>query len=104
MDGTHVIDLKGDSPGGIEQTFDPVAGRTYRVSFSASRHLLMGSDADLTVSALSSGGSAALATLNANVPVSVSTNPASTTLWAAYSLVLTATGPASTLRWVSYCA
>lgn len=104
VDGTRVMDLNGNNPGGIEQTFDTVAGRTYLVSFSASRHFLMGPAADLTVSALPSGGGAALAALNVNVPVSVSTNPASTTLWAAHSFVFTATGSASTLRFVSNSA
>lgn len=104
VDGTRVIDLNGNNPGGIEQTFDTVAGRTYVVSFSASRHFLMGPAADLTVSALPLGGGVALAALSVNVPVSVSTAPGSTTLWTTHSLAFTATGPASTLRFASNSA
>lgn len=33
-DGIHSLDLSGTNAGGVEQTFDTVAGRTYRVRFA----------------------------------------------------------------------
>ena len=103
-EGTHAVDLNGDTAGGIEQTFDTVAGHTYRVDFAASRHFLMGGAASLTASALPAGGGAALASLAVTVPTTVGTNSSLATHWQDDAFTFTASSASTTLRFASTSA
>lgn len=103
-DGTRAIDLNGDTAGGIEQTFDTVAGHTYRVDFAASRHFLAGTAMTFTASAAVGGGGADLAALAVTVPTTVGTNAGLATHWQNETFTFTATSASSTLRFVSTSA
>jgi hypothetical protein len=102
--GTRVVDLNGDVPGGIEQTFDTVAGRTYRVDFAASRHFLSEDAMTFTATALEGGGGADLNSLGVTVPDTVGTSTALSTHWQDESFTFVASGASTTLRFVSSSA
>ena len=86
------------------QTFDTVAGHTYRVDFAASRHFLMGGAASFTASALPAGGGAALASLAVTVPTTVGTNSSLATHWQDDVFTFTASSASTTLRCASTSA
>ena len=89
-DGTHSIDLNGNSVGDISQTINTVAGHTYRLTFDLSGNPDNGSDTRTV--AVSAGG----APVNFSYAFTTPPNSHSNMNWTPESLTFTATG-ASTL-------
>jgi choice-of-anchor C domain-containing protein len=91
-DGDWSIDLSGVGAGSLSQTFDTVAGTTYRVSFQIAGNFY---DSGMKTGTASAGGTV--------LPLSFDTaGRGSTTMgWESRSFTFTAAGASSTLQFVS---
>jgi len=92
-DGHYSLDLNGIAPGSIQQTFDTVAGRTYRVSFALAGN--PGGTQLKTVEVQATGSSSAVYTFDSNG------TSGSNMGWTTQTYVFTATGSQTTLSFTS---
>lgn len=92
--GTHSIDLNGGGQGGIQQTFDTVAGQTYNVSFALAGNP-DGLPTTKTVLTTASGGVTQNSTFNAAGTTRTAMG------WRNYSYSFTAAGNSTTLSFAS---
>jgi hypothetical protein len=100
-DGIRSVDLNGNAAGGLEQTFDTVAGHTYSVAFSASRHQFVGSSASLRALAMQGTGGSTLATHNVTIPTTVGVSTSLTQHWQEASFTFVAATSSTTLRFTA---
>lgn len=96
QDGLRSVDLNGVSPGSIAQTFDTVAGHTYRVSFYLASNIDAGGPKSVNVQA-SPGGAVSGYTF----PNSPTPSTASSMGWTQYTYTFTATSASTTLSFTS---
>ncbi|MBS0479029.1 MAG: choice-of-anchor C family protein [Proteobacteria bacterium] len=94
QNGSRSIDLSGNAPGSIFQTFDTVLGQTYQVTF------YLGANGDgpppfKTVSVGATGNA------TGNYSVATTTFPPNVTAWSPFSYAFTATGTSTTLTFTS---
>lgn len=94
-DGSRSLDLSGVGAGGVEQTFDTVAGRTYRVSFALAGNMDCGPQVK-TVQVLADGGAATDYTFD-TAGHSLPSNMG----WTTQTYTFTATGATTTLAFTS---
>lgn len=94
-DGIHSLDLSGTGAGGVEQTFDTVAGRTYRVRFALAGNPDSASNPIKTVVVQATGGGAQTYTFN------TTGRTASNMGWATQTYTFVATGASATLSFTS---
>ena len=88
--GSLFIDLNGNLPGGIQQTFGTLVGQAYLITFDMNANTVVGASKSLQISA---GADSQTFTF---VP-----NAATDVVWQPKSFVFTATGPTTTLTFVS---
>ena len=84
--GTYSLDMNGNGPGEIAQSFATVSGTTYLVQFYLAANTNP-ANSTVTLSANATGG----------IPVSYTVNVVSPIAWALQSYTFTATGAATTL-------
>lgn len=94
-DGTHSVDMNGNSVGAIEQTINTVAGRTYTLTFDMSGNPYIGSDT--RTMQVSAGGASAPFTYTFTTPP----NSHADMNWVEESLNFTATGPTTLITFAS---
>jgi choice-of-anchor C domain-containing protein len=94
QNGSRSVDLSGNAPGSIFQTFDTVLGQVYNVTF------FLGANGDgppptKTVSVTATGNAAG------NYSVGTTPFPPNVTAWSPFNYVFTATGTSTTLNFTS---
>ena len=92
--GSRSVDLSGNAPGSIFQTFDTVLGQVYNVTF------FLGANGDgpppsKTVSVSATGNAAS------NYAVGSTPFPPNVTAWSPFNYIFTATGTSTTLTFTS---
>jgi len=94
QNGSRSVDLSGNAPGSIFQTFDTVLGQTYQVTF------YLGANGDgpppFKTVAVSATGNAI-----GNYSVATTAFPPNVTAWSPFSYAFTATGTSTTLTFTS---
>ncbi|MFT3777995.1 MAG: choice-of-anchor C family protein [Ottowia sp.] len=95
QDGVRSVDLNGTAPGSVSQTFDTVAGRTYRVSFYLASNTDQSGAKTVDVLATPGGttGSFTFPNTSPSTPSSMG--------WTQYSYTFTATSASTTLSFAS---
>jgi choice-of-anchor C domain-containing protein len=94
QNGSRSIDLSGNAPGSIAQTFDTVIGQVYSVSFFLGANG-DGSPPTKTVSVIATGNAAG------NYSVGSTPFPPNVTAWTQFGYAFTATGTSTTLTFTS---
>ncbi|MGB3069945.1 MAG: choice-of-anchor C family protein [Ottowia sp.] len=94
-DGTHSLDLSGTGAGGVQQTFDTVAGHRYRVRFALAGNPDGTSNPVKTVVVQATGGTAQTYTFD------TTGHSGSNMGWVTETYTFVATGASATLSFVS---
>ena len=92
--GSRSVDLSGNAPGSIFQTFDTVLGQTYQVTF------FLGANGDGPPPSKTVGVSAT-GNATGNYSVGSTPFPPNVTIWSPFSYAFTATGSSTTLTFTS---